>query len=49
VSAYFKGGTSLSNVFGLIRRFSEDVDILALLRHDDSAGARHKVSRSRRG
>ncbi len=23
----FKGGTSLSKVFGLIRRFSEDVDI----------------------
>lgn len=39
----FKGGTSLSKVFGLIRRFSEDVDILAVLRADDSAAARHKV------
>jgi len=29
----FKGGTSLSKVFGLIRRFSEDVD-LAFHRHD---------------
>lgn len=43
VPIYFKGGTSLSKVFGLIRRFSEDVDILAVLRHDDSAGARHKA------
>ena len=24
----FKGGTSLSKVFGLIRRFSEDIDIV---------------------
>ena len=24
----FKGGTSLSKVFGLIKRFSEDVDII---------------------
>lgn len=29
----FKGGTSLSKVFGLIRRFSEDID-LAFHRHD---------------
>lgn len=43
VPVYFKGGTSLSKVFGLIHRFSEDVDILAVLRHDDSARARHKV------
>lgn len=43
VPIYFKGGTSLSKVFGLIRRFSEDVDVLAVLRHDDSAAARHKV------
>lgn len=43
VPVYFKGGTSLSKVFGMIRRFSEDVDILAVLRSDDSAGARHTV------
>lgn len=46
VPIYFKGGTSLSKVFGLIQRFSEDVDILAVLRADDSAGARHKVLRA---
>jgi hypothetical protein len=27
VGLYFKGGTSLSKVYGLIRRFSEDIDI----------------------
>jgi hypothetical protein len=27
VGLYFKGGTSLSKAFGLIRRFSEDIDI----------------------
>lgn len=33
----FKGGTSLSKAFGLIKRFSEDVD-LALLDHQDLSG-----------
>ncbi len=27
VMLYFKGGTSLSKAFGLIQRFSEDIDI----------------------
>ena len=31
VSAVFKGGTSLSKAYGLIRRFSEDVDIIAIV------------------
>jgi hypothetical protein len=43
VPVYFKGGTSLSKVFGLIRRFSEDADLLAVLRADDSPGRRHGV------
>ncbi len=30
VTAVFKGGTSLSKAFGLIRRFSEDVDIIVV-------------------
>ena len=29
----FKGGTSLSKVFGMIRRFSEDIDLV--VRRDD--------------
>lgn len=31
VTAVFKGGTSLSKAFGLIRRFSEDIDIVVVL------------------
>ncbi len=31
VSAVFKGGTSLSKAYGLIRRFSEDVDIIVIV------------------
>lgn len=27
VGLYFKGGTSLSKAYGLVRRFSEDIDI----------------------
>jgi predicted nucleotidyltransferase component of viral defense system len=30
-SLVFKGGTSLSKVFGVIERFSEDIDLLKLL------------------
>lgn len=33
----FKGGTALSKCFGLIKRFSEDID-LVVLRHDDDNG-----------
>ena len=43
VPVYFKGGTSLSKVYGLIQRFSEDVDLLAVLRADDSPGTRHGI------
>ena len=35
-SAVFKGGTSLSKVFGVINRFSEDVDIAVLNTADKS-------------
>ena len=31
VSAVFKGGTSLSKGFGLIRRFSEDIDMIIMV------------------
>ena len=31
VSAIFKGGTSLSKAYGLIKRFSEDVDIIVIV------------------
>lgn len=39
----FKGGTSLSRVFGLIDRFSEDVDLLVAFPEGPSANARHAV------
>jgi len=49
----FKGGTSLSKVFGAIKRFSEDVDLSlapALLGFDESAldDAPSKAMRSKR-
>jgi len=44
VTAIFKGGTSLSRVYGLIERFSEDVDLLAAFPDADlSIGARDRV------
>ncbi len=43
VSFVFKGGTSLSRVFGLINRFSEDVDLLAVFPPMASISARHTV------
>lgn len=39
----FKGGTSLSKAFGLIDRFSEDVDILVSLDPELGKGAVHKI------
>ena len=39
----FKGGTSLSRAFGLVQRFSEDVDLLAVFPDDTSSAARHRV------
>jgi hypothetical protein len=43
VEVVFKGGTSLSKAFGLIERFSEDVDVLVVLSADDTLGARDRV------
>lgn len=43
VSFVFKGGTSLSRVFAIIERFSEDVDMLAVFPENCSESARHKV------
>lgn len=39
----FKGGTSLSRVFGILDRFSEDVDLLADFPDGAGLNARHKV------
>ncbi len=38
VSAVFKGGTSLSKAFGLIQRFSEDVDIIVIVPGQSTGG-----------
>jgi hypothetical protein len=38
-----KGGTSLSKGYGLIERFSEDVDILMLPAKGDSAASRERL------
>jgi hypothetical protein len=43
VSFTFKGGTSLSRVFGLVERFSEDIDLLAEFPVGASKPARHRV------
>lgn len=44
VTAIFKGGTSLSRVYGIIDRFSEDVDLLVAFPDADlSIGARDRV------
>jgi hypothetical protein len=43
VEVVFKGGTSLSKAFGLIERFSEDVDVLVVLSANDSSGERDRV------
>jgi len=43
VTFTFKGGTSLSRVFGIVERFSEDVDLLAEFPADASLSARHKI------
>ncbi|MFJ2620088.1 nucleotidyl transferase AbiEii/AbiGii toxin family protein [Glutamicibacter sp. NPDC087344] len=40
VRVIFKGGTSLSKGFDLIKRFSEDVDILVVFPEDCSVGAK---------
>jgi hypothetical protein len=43
VTMLFKGGTSLSRAFGLVQRFSEDVDFLAVFPANTSPAARHKA------
>ena len=43
VTFLFKGGTSLSRVFGIVDRFSEDVDLLAVFPTGAAPNARHKV------
>ncbi len=43
VSFILKGGTSLSRAFGIIDRFSEDVDLLAVFPEDATRNARHAV------
>lgn len=43
VTFTFKGGTSLSRVFGIIDRFSEDVDLIAHFPDGASPRARHTV------
>lgn len=50
VSAVFKGGTSLSKSFGLIQRFSEDVDMIVVTTGQTlgraSSGDRTRLRRS---
>lgn len=41
----FKGGTSLSKAYGLIERFSEDVDLAVILQPDQTEGWRKKLIR----
>ena len=41
----FKGGTSLSKAYGLIERFSEDVDLAVILQPDQTEGVRKKLIR----
>lgn len=43
VRAIFKGGTSLSRAFGIIQRFSEDVDLLLDFPDGMSKGARERA------
>jgi hypothetical protein len=43
VAVVFKGGTSLSRVYGLIDRFSEDVDILLVFPQAAGSGSRNSA------
>lgn len=45
IEIVFKGGTSLSKAFGLVERFSEDVDVLVVLSPQESAGERDRSPR----
>src|SRR4051794_15742103 len=42
VSAVFKGGTSLSRIYGLIDRFSEDIDVLVVFPAETGLNSRGK-------
>ena len=46
IEIVFKGGTSLSKAFSLIERFSEDVDVLAILPAALGKGARDTILKS---
>lgn len=43
VRAIFKGGTSLSRAFGIIQRFSEDVNLLLDFQEGISSGSRERA------
>lgn len=43
VKFVFKGGTSLSRVFGIVERFSEDVDLIAEFPLESTETARHNI------
>lgn len=43
VTFTFKGGTSLSRVYGILERFSEDIDLIAEFPAETSLTARHKI------
>ena len=43
VKTVFKGGTSLSRIYGLIDRFSEDVDLLVVFPAGGGSGSRDKA------
>lgn len=41
--AYFKGGTSLSKAYGIIQRFSEDLDMLTYTGDDNASKSKEKA------
>jgi len=47
VDVIFKGGTSLSRVYGITERFSEDVDVLLSFPIRSTPGARHGVIKAK--
>lgn len=47
VGVVFKGGTSLSRVYGITQRFSEDVDVLLAFPTATTAGARDRVLKAK--
>jgi hypothetical protein len=48
VTMLFKGGANLSRAFGLVQRFSEDVDLLAVFPESTSPAARNTVAQRAR-